>query len=143
MFTCLVLSWNSGLCASAMDDWLSMWMVVGSVVSYLSSLSNRLSHTASFAACPPAMYSASVLDRATALCFLELQLVIPPPSIKTYPEVDFLSFLSLAQSASAYPFRTRPSFMPLWKVSARFLVPCRYLKTLFSARVCSSPGLDV
>src|SRR5258707_15149867 len=126
-----------------MDDWLSMWIVVGSVVFCLRSLSNHLSHTASFAACPPAMYSASVLDNATALCFLELQLVAPPPSVKAYLEVDFRSFLSLAQSASAYPFRTRPSPPSFWKVSSQCLVPCRYQKTLFRARRCSSPGFAV
>src|SRR5258707_6653873 len=126
-----------------MDDWLSMWIVVGSVVFCLRSLSNHLSHTTSFAACLPAMYSASVLDNAMALCFLELQLVAPPPSVKAYPEVNFRSFLSLAQSALVYPFRTRPSPPSFWKVSSWCLVPHRYRKTLFRARRCSSPRFAV
>ncbi len=46
MSMCFIQSWNLGLCASMMEDWLSMWMVVGSAESCSRSLSNRLSHTA-------------------------------------------------------------------------------------------------
>src|SRR5260370_37348034 len=118
-----------------------MWRMVGSVMSCPSSLSNRLSHTASFAVCPPAMYSASVLDSATALCFFELQLVVPPPSMNTYPEVDFLSFLLLAQSASAYPFSIRACVVPLLDTSSCPVVPCKYLNTVFMAQTAATPRL--
>lgn len=52
------------------------------------SVSSRLSHTASLAACAAAMYSALVLDRAVELCFLELQEMAMPPKVKTKLEVD-------------------------------------------------------
>ena len=66
----------------AMVDWLSMWRVVGEDMSCLSSESKSLSQTASLAAWAPAMYSASVLERVTVGCFLELQLTAPPPKVK-------------------------------------------------------------
>ena len=49
------------------------------------------------------MYSAYVLDSATIGCFLLLQETAPLPREKTNPDVDHLSVLYLAQSASVYP----------------------------------------
>ncbi len=67
----------------AMADWLSMWRVVGEDMSCLSSESKSLSQVASLAVWALVMYSALVLERATVGCFLELQLTVPPPKVKT------------------------------------------------------------
>ena len=66
----------------AMADWLSTWRMVGDDESYPSSESKSLSQTASLAAWALVMYLASVLERATVDCFLELQLMAPPPKVK-------------------------------------------------------------
>jgi hypothetical protein len=70
---CLVRSWNSELCAIAIADWLSTWSTVGESRSKPSLMSNRLNQTTSFVVCMAAMYSASVLERATEVCLFELQ----------------------------------------------------------------------
>ena len=75
--------WNSGFHVMAMADWLSMWRMVGEDMSCPSSESKSLSQVASLAVWVPAIYSASVLERAMVGCFLELQLVAPPPRVKT------------------------------------------------------------
>jgi hypothetical protein len=54
----------------------------------------------SFTACAPVMYLALVLDNAMEDCFLELQLITAPDSMNMNPEVDFQSFMLLAQLAS-------------------------------------------
>lgn len=47
-----------------------------------------------------AMYSASVVDKATDFCFLLLQLIGPPPNVTIYPEQDRLFSISPARSES-------------------------------------------
>src|SRR5712671_7744107 len=98
----------------AMADWLSIRRAVGEVWVGPSSDSSRLSHTASFATCTPAMYSASVLESVTEVCFFELQLTAAPVRVKTKPDVDLRSFTSLAQSASTFPVRVKPWELPRW-----------------------------
>jgi hypothetical protein len=85
---CFVQSWNLKFQAMAIADWLSMCRVVGEWISWPSSPSKHLNQTASFAACAPARYSASVLKRVTAACFLELQLIVVSPNMKVKPKVD-------------------------------------------------------
>jgi hypothetical protein len=46
------------------------------------------------------MYLASVLERAMTFYFLQLQLMAALANVKTNPEVDLQSLMSLAQSAS-------------------------------------------
>ena len=52
-----------------------------------------------------ALYSASVLERATAFCFLELQVIKFPQRNTHIPLIDFLSSMFVAQSESEYPSR--------------------------------------
>ena len=59
-------------------DWLSSWMVSGSVVALPSSVLSSLSHKASCAELASAMYSASAAESATEDSFLFLQLIGPP-----------------------------------------------------------------
>ena len=89
-----------------------MCKVVGLVRSRPSLVSNHLSHTASFAAWVAVMYSASVLDRAMMGCFLDDQLMAAPARMKMKLDIDFLSFMSLAQSASTKPRRVVPCGVP-------------------------------
>ena len=97
---CFALPWNCGFFAIAMDDWLSSRMTVGPLDGFLrSELSLRI-HTHSCAALDSATYSASAVDRATVSCFLLLHDTGPHATWNKYPEVDFLSSLSPAQSAS-------------------------------------------
>ena len=62
------------------------------------------------------MYSASVLESATVICFLELQLIVAPLNMKPKPEVDFQSdqsFMLLAQSVLMKLCRVVPLGAPL------------------------------
>eukprot|EP00644_Phytophthora_capsici_P005023 jgi/Phyca11/96437/e_gw1.1.831.1 len=47
-----------------------------------------------------AAYSASIVERATEVCFLEAHAITIPFSISTAPETDFALVASPAQSAS-------------------------------------------
>jgi topoisomerase IA-like protein len=67
------------------------------------SSNNRRNQIVSFAASEIAIYSASVDDNDTVVCFLLAQLTAPRPILKTYPPVDLRSSMSPAQSASEYP----------------------------------------
>ena len=67
----------------AMVDWLSTWRVVGDDVFCLSLERKSLNQMASLVVWVLAIYSASVLERATVGCFFELQLMAPPPKVKT------------------------------------------------------------
>jgi hypothetical protein len=71
-------------------DWLSMSRVVGeeSDGPGHSSESKCHSQMASFVVCMLVMYLALVLDSATDNCFLELQLMAAPASIKMYLDVN-------------------------------------------------------
>ena len=48
-------------------------------------------------------YSTSAEDSAMEACFLLDQQIGPPPNMNTYPEVDFQSIESHAQSESVDP----------------------------------------
>src|SRR5260370_42447392 len=106
----------------AIADWLSTWRVVGALMFCFILFSSLRSQTSSFAACAAAMYSASVLDSATALCFFELQLMAAPASKKTYPDVDFRSLTLVAQLASTKPCKISPPAVLHWNTSFQSLV---------------------
>ena len=67
-----------------------------------SSLKRVDNHIISEAALASARYSASVVDRATAHCFFELQEMGLKPKKMIYAEVDVRSSTFPAQSASEY-----------------------------------------
>jgi hypothetical protein len=67
------------------------------------SASSLLIHRASLAASEQAIYSASVLEVATTLCFVDFHEIALLYSKKTYPEVDFQVSRSPAQSESENP----------------------------------------
>ena len=68
-----------------------------------SSVSNKQSHVASFAAMVSGMYSASVNKRIMVGFLFEHQLTSPPFTMKMKLDVNFRLFLSPAQSESEYP----------------------------------------
>ena len=74
------------------SDWLFQWMT--------NLRKNVWIHVASWVACAAAMYLASVDERETVICFFDDQLIAAPEIIAVYPEIDFTSLGSLAQSAS-------------------------------------------
>jgi hypothetical protein len=122
---CLVQSWNLGFLTMAMADWMSMWRMVGFGCGDPNLDSNHLSHTTSFAACTPAMYSASILESAREVCFFELQLMAMPASEKKNPDVDLQLFMLLAQLASMCLVRVELSRLPCWKNKQLSLVAWR------------------
>ena len=64
------------------------------------------SHSASSPALSKAMNSDSIVERAIHVCLDDFQDIAPPPIVKTYPLVDFVSVEPVIQFASLYPSRT-------------------------------------
>src|SRR6201992_1003076 len=85
---CFILPWCSGFLDTEMADWLSMSKVGVEVGEYPSSPINCLIHNISLEASTAAIYSASVVDRATMVWSLLLQLTAPVPNLTKYPPVD-------------------------------------------------------
>ena len=73
--------------------------------------------------------SASIVDMATVICFLLTQEIKDCPRNTKKPDVDFLSEMSLPQSASQYAVSSR--LLPL-RESFRCWVPFKYLKIFLS-----------
>ena len=65
-----------------------------------NSSSKCLIHISSHDVCAMALYSASIIDLATIVCFLLFQVIKFPPRKVQYPIVDFLSEGDAAQSTS-------------------------------------------
>ena len=98
--TCLVRLENLWPSANLMQLWLSTFIIIGNSRLILNSVHKFLSQIISWQVSASAMYSASVLDRETQLCFLQLQEIIPSPSLHRNPLLDFLSDRFSAQLAS-------------------------------------------
>ena len=89
---CFVREWYTWLAASEAAPWLSYQITgenLSSTPNYLSKECIQVNSTATRA---NARYSDSILDRATTLCFLELQDTRFPPKNTQQPLVDSLSF---------------------------------------------------
>ena len=109
MAICVLLLWNWGFLVKHIATWLSSYTVAGLAVSFCSSAMSLFNQMASCAAEVRETYSASAVDSATHYCFLLLQLIEAPDSLKRYLEVDFLSVMSPPQSASEYPMKLNDS----------------------------------
>jgi hypothetical protein len=99
---CLTLSWNTGFFIRAKADWLSTFNSTPSTSVFLRSPSSRLNHTPWHAATVAAMYSASLVERATTFYFCDCQLIRFPPRKYATPVVLLLVSISLAKSLSQY-----------------------------------------
>lgn len=112
-----------------MPDWESVRSVIGTVS--LNSLNPFRYQIACRAVRDIAMYSASVVEMATEVCFFDSQLIGQFPNRKTYPEYDFRSERFLPWSASEYPISC--SFPSRGKNKEKFRVPFIYLNTRLTA----------
>jgi hypothetical protein len=67
------------------------------------------------------MYSASVLDRATEVCFDDFQLMGTPLIKRRCPWIDLLSSGSSPQLLSVYAFKINDLGALLYKISSSFV----------------------
>ena len=125
-----------------MHAWLSTKISIGFCTSTLKSWSRSLKWMASFVASTKEFISASAVDIATHLWTFVDQLTTAELllSLKQYPEVLFLWSKFPAQSASEK--HSKVNLSPLLKTKLFDLEPLRYLKTLFPAFQCFSPGFS-
>ena len=81
--------------------------IAGTGFSHIGISSKKfLSHSASSAAFSKAMNSDSMVDLANTVCLVDFHDIAAPPSVKTYPLVDFEFLESDIQLASLYPSKT-------------------------------------
>ena len=117
---CFDFLWNWGFFTIAIDPSLPPWIMVGESCGKPSSLYRLLNQHASRPASDKAMYSASAVDSAVVLCFLDIQVIAPPPTVKTYLDIDF-HLSTLLYAASAYPWKR---FVPLFfRGDAEYVIP--------------------
>ena len=103
ILTCFVRSLNFVAIVDCIAPWLSQYSSPSDNWGTTNSLISPRSYMDSFVASVSALYSASVDDNATDLCFLDFQLIPAPPKANAYPVYDIESIGSFPQSASAYP----------------------------------------
>jgi len=96
---CLVRECSTWLWASATVLWLSQWITRGVHLMW-SSFKKDCSQRSSYAVIARLRYSASVLERATNVCFLDHQEIKLGPKKIQAPKVDQRSSISDAQSTS-------------------------------------------
>src|SRR5947207_8597140 len=83
------------------------------------------------------MYSDSVVERATELCFFDDQVTAPPANVNTNPETDSRPS-SPPQFASLQAFNLMPRF-PLYVIPSS-IVPLIYRSPCFAAFSCAFVG---
>jgi hypothetical protein len=105
--TCLVQSCWTGLCEISIAALLSQKRSISQLGAKPISVNNCLSQRSSQKPLAIPQNSASALDKATTFCFLLLHVTKFPPTNIKYPDVDFLSEIFPAQSASVYPSTLR------------------------------------
>ncbi|KAJ9561692.1 hypothetical protein OSB04_006852 [Centaurea solstitialis] len=139
----LLVSYNIGhgsfACATAPE--LSQNISIGLEILATTLRSDRkfLSQTASFAASHAAMYSASVVESAIVSCFELFHEIAPPFRVKTYPDCDLKSSLSVWKLASEYPVTLISSSEPPKTKNISFVL-LRYLRMFLTATQWGSPG---
>ena len=68
-----------------------------------NSPNKPFNQTTSLQASEAAMFSTSIVDKATMFYRFDIQLIAPPTGVKKYPEVDLLLSKAPANSKSTYP----------------------------------------
>ena len=124
---CFDRSWNTGFSKSLMQLWLSHKIFVASILLLNRFTRNFLSHMAWHEAVLVAIYSASTELKATYLCFLLHQEVIPDTMLKPYPVVLFRSTELLAQTTPVNPLSLMS--LPWVYISPCSIIPHIYLIT--------------
>src|SRR5947209_13662684 len=102
---CLDRLWWTGFAASAIDPWLSPYIVSVSFVDIPLSWLSGTSQFNSLQASDRPMYSDSVVESATMSCCLLLHEMGPPLWRVTKPEVDLRLSVSPMKSLSLYACR--------------------------------------
>ena len=81
--------------------------IVGTDFGHIGIASRKWrSYSASSSALSKAINSNSIVDLAKQVYFEDFQDTVAPPTVKTYPLVDFESLVSNIQFASQYPSST-------------------------------------
>ena len=137
---CFARPWNSGFLVIVIDDLLSSNITVVISREFPGSVRTCLSQIDSWPALYNAMYFASAVEQATHFCFLLLHNTAPPVSINSYPDVDLLSFVSPAQSASLNPIHAVAS--PLLYRVPYCTVPIENLSNRLRVVQCSFIDFD-
>ena len=101
---CLDFASLTGFFVRSIAPWLSVQRTVASSPGpWPSSVRNCHIHLSSFVASARAIYSASIVDKATVTWSLLLYAIASLFNITTYPVVDRLVLMSAAQSVSMRP----------------------------------------
>ncbi|OWZ16558.1 hypothetical protein PHMEG_0009630 [Phytophthora megakarya] len=108
-----------------MAAWLSTCNLYGIFTLSSISLSNSTTPNISAVTSDAATNSASIVDKATLLCFLQIQPTTMPQTISAPPFTDLRSTRSPAKSASLYPSITMVSLLtlPLGACTANLVSP--------------------
>ena len=123
-------------------DLLSQYNWIGLFCKHPKSCKRNFSHNPSQIPSANLLSSAYPLERATTFCFLLLHVTRLSPTKVKYLEVDHLSPLSPALSASVYTSMVcSPVFLEnkIHFPRADF----RYLKMCMTTFICCSPGLCI
>ena len=99
---CFVFEWYQRFCARNISLLLTQPNLTACCPHPISK-HNCYSHIAFFIACVAIMYSSFVVDKDTTNYFLLIQLVAPLENMNTYPLVNRLPSMSLAESKSMKP----------------------------------------
>lgn len=99
---CFVLVWTFSCSVSFMNEILSSYTPNGSCCGSSKSFSMFNSHFISCGAVDSEIYSASVDDRATQVCFLDSHVITLFHNFNRFPVMDFPFILSPAKSALLY-----------------------------------------
>ena len=105
---CLFFLLNIFLLALEIVAWLSQHIDIdgASLVHKGISTKRFLSHSASKLTFSKAISSTSIVDRVMQVCLANFQETTPPPRVKIYPLVDFITSESEIQFASLNSSRT-------------------------------------
>ena len=129
---CLVREWWTGLWAKATVLVLSQRMT-GEAWETLSSKRRDKIQVTSAATKAMLLHSASVLDLATTVCFLDHQEIKFGPRKMAAPDVDLLSSGSEGQSASQYAWMGKGCLVDIgWNCNPQDIAPLRYLTILLT-----------
>ena len=134
---CFVREWYMEFLLRSIALWLSQCTLYSSCCRP-NFWRSRFNHNISFPASEAAMYSASVVDKATHFCNLDCHETAYPTKVNRNPDVDFLPSRSPAISASIKPSKIG-SAPP--KHKHIFKVPFKYWRIHLTASQCSFLGL--
>ena len=113
---CLFFPLNALFFAIDIATWQSQCIDIEGVDYIPKGILDRkfLNHSASLPTNSRAINSDSMVEVAMRVCLDDFQATTPPPKVKTYPLVDFISSELEIQLASLYPSNTTGN--PLYRI---------------------------